>query len=301
MNREDFLKTAADVIRKNFRPDDPSGGMTASKVGVLVRRACSNDLFQFGFAKLSEVLSQLVARGAITVGQNSKNALAIWLGTLPQNSTPRASTKGVIRSPMEASPRRLGFLQKPVWWAFVAKLPVGGRFVNRATGEVRMPCEEAPEPSTAWARVNPLDESRQKELAREFLESANLTEDSTIAATLDNPYWFNAFPTALRQRSAMLVSSWNRYRSEKVIEYVFEWCRTNLVPQELILEANPNASKAVVCDERVKTPDLRRALIDAIDQMSLDEILEIPIPAKYLISSLRPDLENHFSGRRPRY
>jgi hypothetical protein len=59
MNREEFLTLAADVIHKNFRVDDESGGMAASKAGVLVRRACQGDLFQFGFAKFKQVLDDV--------------------------------------------------------------------------------------------------------------------------------------------------------------------------------------------------------------------------------------------------
>jgi hypothetical protein len=303
VNREEFLKTAADVIFENFHPDDPNGGMTASKAGVLVRRACSNDFSRFGFFKFKDVLSELAASGSITVGPNSNNVLAIWLGARARSSTPSNSAKGTIavRSLVAGSSRFQGFLQKPVWLAFVTEVPVGDRYVNRETGEVRMACEEAPGPTTEWAKVNPLSDSKQRELARTFLASENLADDPTVASPLDNRYWFNEFPAALRERSTMLVSRWNRYRSEHVIEYVCEWCRTNSVPQEVIFEKKSSASQRVVCQEPAETTDLRRTLLDAIAQMSLDEILGIPIPAKYLIWSLRPDLEKRFSGARPRY
>jgi hypothetical protein len=264
--------------------------MTAAKLGIFVRRAIPNKPFEFGFAKFRDVLAQMEANGVITTGVNSKQALAVWLGN---QRVPESPTQpGLGSNPRPSFP---GFLRKTVWLAFVGTSPRGNRYINRITGEVRMACPEPPDHSGDWVEVAPVEEATQKQLAKSFIDAQGLSTNEEMTRSLDTHYWFHEFPATLRKHSPALQTQWNRHRTEHVVKHVAEWCDSHKVPPELVFDA-PGVCRQSTPSIQATAPDLRDALLEAIAAMTLDELLDIRIPARHLIKAVRPDIEQRITG-----
>ncbi len=145
----DYLDEVYRVIRENFTPTDPTGGMTAAAIGYLVKLHVTCEPAPLGFPKFKDVLDQLEERGLVRIGLNAKKALSVWL--LQQPDQPPLPT-----APPRAG-RRFRPLRKAVWLAFVTATSERRRFFNRITGEVKMEAESGLEADPSWVEIVPVD------------------------------------------------------------------------------------------------------------------------------------------------
>jgi len=279
MQTAEYLETVLQIIRANQRIP----GLKASTLGQLIMRRLPNERWtQFGFPTLKSLLLQLQQRGAIKLDLDAQKTLAVWVSDQPPPTTPAN----------EAPPPSQKFnpLKPDFWRAFAISWPTGRRFANRVTGSVRMGLTEDPHPADQWTEITPISEADQKDWARQFLVDSQ-RNDLALHRALDQTAWFVEFPRALRTTDRLLAFAWNRTRSEKVSAAVQNWCLEKKFDLQLAFEQPaaraPKASSAQAAHALGDAPDKARAIVlAALSRMSTDELVEIPIPAKYLLQEL---------------
>lgn len=268
MDTSHFLSAVYEVIRLNYPSGNPEG-MTAARAGFLIRQAFPGLSWEsIGFPKLKHILEELQARGLIRIGTNRKHALSVWLAS--DTESQGVATSAVV-SPWP--PRHS--LRKDVWNAFVLELPLGRRFLNRRTGNVRMATPDAPNASQDWVEIRPIGQETQKAWARDFLQANNLENDEACLAALDAPDWYRHLPGALGANKANLLPSWNRVRTQYVIGHVREWCETESVPESFVFEQRVSREERPQGMVGMASRDIRSAVLRALSRMTVDELLEI--------------------------
>ncbi len=287
-DRETYLKELSRIITQNFRPNDSSGSMTVAKVGLLTRQVLRTGPGEHGFAKLKDALLELERRGEIRTGLNSKQALAIWLpGSSSEPRPSQARASGVPAS------RPFRPLRKPLWLAFVVESPVGRRFVNKRTGEVLLGQEMSPEPDDEWIEIEKIPDAEEKADASQFIEEEGLQEESRLRDALASEYWYSQFPDRLRGLRPGLAGKWNRRRSLRVSNKAEEWRARHCIPEELVYQSEDLSDQDQASQETASARELREGLLKAVKAMETAELLELRIPARYLVRALRPDLTPH--------
>ena len=292
MDRDSFLSAVHELISSNY-PEDKARGLKAAEVGLLIRRALPEMSWEsLGYIRLKDILVDLEAQGRICTGFDEKHAFSVWLPGVPR----RESQQSVDRAePGQGRVRRQGFraLRKPVWSAFVTALPRGKRFIHSRDGTIRMGFSEAPDKSPDWVEIIPIDQNTQRAWAEQFLAQLGLPQDEALRRTLDSATWYRDLAEALREVNPWLVSQWNQHRSARVVEAVRSWAGPNNVSPELLFESRAPVSRSSNLGKKESSKNLREVLLAALRQMTVEELLEIKLPASCLLSVFRPDLVPH--------
>ncbi|MEX2287962.1 MAG: hypothetical protein WD648_12785 [Planctomycetaceae bacterium] len=281
MNNAEYLKAVYGVITKNFRSNDPSGSMTAASAASIVRTVVGHDQTFYGFEKFKDVLQELENQGLLKTGPNSKHAYAIWL----PNPIPAEPPKDVPR--LSVPFQRL---RKPVWFAFVAHMPLGGRYLHRQTGEVRIGTSEPLPIDQGWVRIDPVSPNFERGMARDFLRDHGI-EKTEIVESIESDQWYVQFPKALSSEYPALASEWKRVRSHQIINIVKDWSKKNNISEQVVYEPLDEVAN-VLAVVRHKNGDqtLRQLLLTAIERMSTEDLLRVEVPARQLVAVLRPEL-----------
>lgn len=283
MNVNEYLDFCLQVIRSNL--DRESKYITAGRLGSILRR--SNDGMGwevFGYRTLSDVLRALEERKQITVGPNEKQALAVWVN------------EEVLELVPMAPPRIYNPLRKAIWDAFVRETPSGRRFFHRTTSLVRIGIENAPSPGDEWVEIIPISADTQRGWAREFVKSKNAATDEVCRAITSSD-WFKQLHSELQIIDASLAKDWNRSRSLKVSEAVESWCAQFAVAPDLVFQTTAQIPRRTRAESRVPTMaaesqlklnniEERQIVLNALLLMSTEALLELPIPAKYMLTAL---------------
>lgn len=308
MDTNSFLDAVVSTIKRNV-PLQGNEGLTAARLGWLLRSLHGIDWNEFGYPKLSAVLADLQAARLIRVDKNAKGALAVW----PAGAEPAAPVE-VLVAKAHPSDRHAPFrrLRTSAWNAFVLPLrsDVKHRYLNRQQGQIINAAAESLPDAHQWAEVEPISEELQKEWARDLLTELDLQDDAHLATVLARPDWQNALRDELATRKPVFASRWNRIRSGRVQGHVEAWCERNAVPYDLVFQpyrfprtGSPTNSLPATTEPSVLSSlalvsdaaggELRAALMGALSQMTTEELLALPIPPKYLVPALRPDLGRH--------
>jgi hypothetical protein len=277
MNVNEYVDLALQIIRSNISPQDRS--ITAAQLGMLLRRAQPEaDWKTHGFPSLKALLLTMQERHLIEMGQNPKQALAVTPTERPFALEPPAPS------------RTFNPLAKPFWVAFVVEQPWGRRFFHRPTDTIRMGLMEAPSPGDEWIEITPISGETQKIWARDFLKKPELQERKELAQALDEPGWFRAFPARLATIDPQLVKEWNRSRSVRVSETVKAWCVKYAINPSVAFQSErwrPSLkSQGARHGQSGQAPLMKSArttVLAALARLPTEYLLEIPIPAKYLL------------------
>lgn len=283
MNSEEYLGEVLRVLRENFRSNDPTGGMPVATVAHLVRRAVGVSQMSAGFLKFKDALQVLETRGEIRTAFDSKGALAIWL---PSSASPISPSRQPPRIWQSGStfPR----LRGQVWLAFVSESPPGRRFLHRSNGDVRVGLAEAPAPEEHWIEIEPIDAVAEKQETQQFLKEHEI-EDPSVVQCLDSSRWYVDLPVALAKVNPAAASEWKRSRSSRVIAIVQNWCATNNIDRKLVLE-HPRSDSTSALAPFADRGGLKQLLLAALQRMTAGQLLDLPIPPRYLVAVLRPEL-----------
>ena len=287
MNIEEYVDFSVQLIKSNI---DPSKGyITAARLGLVLRQASGETTWQsLGYRTLSSFLRMVQGRGLITVGPNEKNALAIWIGE------PHSAPAEVPET------RSYNPLRKSVWSAFVLDNPAGRRYFHRTTGLVRAGITASPSPIDEWVEIKPIPQDEQRRWARDYIRSKKI-EPQTVLDALDAPDWYLRITNAMASIDMALAKQWNRCRTLKISQLVEAWCTEHSLPNTLVFQpktigtaAPESVGKAAA---QPSDPLQHRALVlAAIAEMTTDDLLEIPIAAKYLIKAIQSDSTRKIVG-----
>lgn len=275
MTTTEYLEEVSRVIKDVFRPNDPSGSMPVATAAYLVKQRLRCNYTTFGFSKFKDVLAELERAGTIRTGRDGKDAFAFWI--VDDRADPSCCPKNAIPSRP---------LRKPVWFAFVASHPSGRRFFERRTGEVRLGEERSPEGD--WIEILPLDPDAERARAREFLQTNAPELEANVQPSLQSERWYVEVPKTLAESNPRLASRWKRWRSTQVAVYVEDWRTKHGIDVDLIYES-PRSSRRTEQYEEAST-GLRQILLSAIQKMTTQQLLELPIPARLVMGAARPDL-----------
>jgi hypothetical protein len=271
MLTNEYVDAVFQIISSNERPH----GLKASTLGQLIRRGLPNESWStFGFRSLKSLLLHLEQQSLIRTGDDDTGAFAVWVSKTTSVATPPQTQK--------YSP-----LRKDVWLAFVASQPHGKRFVDRTSGTVRMGLQDSPHPAEQWTEIVPIPETEQKDWARHFV-ATHCASQTKLLSTLTGPTWFTQFANELRASSPELSRLWNRVRSEKVSSHVKSWCEKHKIEPEIAFAQRADVTpQAAHSGPIAGSIEPRRAiLLAAISKMSTDELVQLSIPARYLLREM---------------
>lgn len=162
--------------------------------------------------------------------------------------------------------------------------------MHKDTGQVMTGQGSAPQPAEKWAEIEPVDEDSDRADASAFIESESLLDKLTLEGVLASPNWFQEFHRLLREQDPFLASKWNRRRSNRVIAEVTQWCLANGIASHLVFETPVQSVSIPTPAPSAGKDQLKPLLLSAIHLMSTKELLSLPIPARYLVARLRPEL-----------
>ncbi len=275
MNANEYVDLALQIIRSNISPQDRS--ITAAHLGLVLRRAQpETDWKTYGFPTLKALLLTMQERRLVELGQNAKEALVVC---------PLESSFALQPPP---TGRTFNPLAKPFWVAFVVDQPLGRRFFHRPTSTIRMGLLEAPSPEDEWIEIPLISGEVQKGWAREFLKKPDLNQRRELQPS-DEPDWFRTFPARLGAIDPALVKEWNRYRSACVSETVKAWCAKYSINPTVAFQSESSRpalrsqAKSVQTGYGPVTKSARGVILAALARLPIEYLLEIPIPAKYLL------------------
>jgi hypothetical protein len=277
MTIDEYIDYSFQVLKANL--DANRRYLTAARFGVLLRRANGDtDWKSLGFPTLASFLRVLESRGLITAGPNEKEALSVWVKE--ESPKLRAATQSKAYNP----------LRKSVWSAFVIDSPAGKRFLNRQDGAVRIGVATAPSPVDEWAEIVPIPQEEQQKWAREYLRN-NKLESKVTQEALESYSWYSRLAAALNAIDSNAAKQWNRCRSLKISSMVESWCQKHSVQNSLVFQSeskrpetqNPVEQNTLSSDQN----RFRAAVLAALAELPTENLLEISIPAKYLLRAFQ--------------
>lgn len=149
---------------------------------------------------------------------------------------------------------------------------------------------EESSPDSDWVEITPVTQDTQRSWARDFLKQNEISDEGEFLASLEGDFWYHDFVEKLRVNRPDEAQTWLRFRSSKIIQIVQEWTKHERIPQDLVFETpQPFERHAPTRDTR-RYSDLRGGLIAAVESLTTDELLQLSIPARTLLSVFRPDL-----------
>jgi hypothetical protein len=275
MDQSSYINTVSEVVDQ-LLTDAPK--VKAALLGANLKDR-DLDWADYGFARLKDVLIALSASSRISYGPDEKDALSVW------RSNTCASAVGGTRT----QPWSIKSLKKPVWTAFVSESTPPPRAIDRLTGAVWLSTSEAPREDGEWLTVDPIPRDRQIDWARAFVDSKSLNNEDGLLRSLQLDSWFREFPDRLEAVNSDLRRSWNRERTDRVGEWVIDWCQKHSVPPRLLFDDRKPPARG-----NTRSPGgqlrLREALLAAVQDLSTEQLLELRLPAGAIVMALRPDL-----------
>lgn len=276
MNYEEYLDLVVQVATTNLKPGNSQ--ITAAALGTLLHQASPEcDWKTFGKRSLLELLREPWFNGKLEISETDKGALAVTPTTPEASAGPQLIEK-------------FNPLRKAMWEAFVLTSPSGRRFVNRNDGSVRSGLEIAPTPADDWVEIRPISTESQYEWAREFAANHTPPLEAPPQAQNWNPHAFNA---QLKQVDEVLAQQWNRFRSARVSLAVKQWITENSLPVEWAFQKSlpshkikPLFPREDIQQAELSPDETRRVIISALSSLPLEQLLEIPIPARLILAAL---------------
>lgn len=277
-----------DFVFGVIQPLSPSGEqVTAAKLGLDLRRLLGSSSWTgYGFNTLKDLLREMERSGLLQIVETDRGALAVQTDNKRQPQSGNSSSVGTDRQTFNVR------LRQEMWSAFVIGEPGGKRFLNKATGEVRMGLRTPPAPVEDWLQLTPISSDAQREWAEVFLREHDLSSNLHIVNSLTPIDWYRSFPQALRKHSPALASEWNRHRSRLVVDEVQRWCAENDLSPEIAFErrirrerlkrSSATVGHSVVWDEE----SMRSIVLEALADTPSDWLLNLSIPSRYIFRAL---------------
>lgn len=298
MLKTQYFDLATQVIEASLSKAEQNT-LTAAVVGELLISSISAVSYRdVGFSSLASLLDLLEQRGVIQKIRTGKGALAI---TTP---TAVAVADAPVRS-LTPDGGRYRPLKPRAWSIFTSPKPPGRRFLNKKTGETLKGIKNEPDETGDWVEVERILDDLQHTWMTEFADQFEI-DNKLSPPNGKTDDWYKSFIAALDARNDNLIHKWNKLRSRKVAGIAKQWCAENKVNDDLIFHSISRPSSILDTGrprrnqvelvrlgqiELVGSHSIREVIYGAINMMSDEELLEVPIKAKYLIASVFGDDE----------
>ncbi|WGU90247.1 hypothetical protein FAM23877_11440 [Propionibacterium freudenreichii] len=293
--REDALKLAVEVVsawRRDRRVTTTAGLGSALKQSGIEPKSLGfptfKDFWQFAEDR------KMIRRYRASNGH--------WLVLLPGEDAPDPQTGVPPRAttPKGLDPARVR-LKPAVWRAFVDWDDAYARFWDREAKEAFMvPIAWVPSQvdEARYLGFEPITQASQIGWMREFAEGLDGTNKRELLEALEDDAPLGAFRKSLAASGAL--RDWHSTLTLRVAEMVKAWCQQNGVPETDLVEpirrkaSQPTPSSGpepydVTSSERTRdarshlAAELRVAVHQAVDRMSLDELAALPLRACHLV------------------
>jgi hypothetical protein len=291
MDRTAFLAAVSKLVREASQSKEPEG-LKLATLGYWIRGKLLEDWRVLGFPQLKHVVQELARSGQMRLGPDSKGALSVWSVEVSTAESPIGAPATPLPSSTTSvsNPPKFPYMRQAIWLALVSPSSVV-QYLDRRTGHVQISAVGSP--GADWIEMPRIDQETQRNWAREFLARHGLATDSELLAALTAIDWHVLFPQMLRQRSTLLARRWQVDRSSRVRTLAVEWCRQKGVEESLIFDPPAQASAPAPGtreENKSLSGGLRELLLEAIKRMTTEEMLQLSIPARYVVQALRPDL-----------
>jgi len=202
---------------------------------------------------------------------------------------------------LEARAGRVGGpVPREIWQALLFVHEGQGRFIDRQTGNVIIVSETQAGSYTGnqrYVELRPIPPEVQKNWMQEFV--AENAEAAVATGAIESDLWYTAFWEQLQAVRPDLATAWSAKRTRHVIEYLKSWAKENKVPLSYLLTPRPLSPGALGGRATSNVPDpraqhgredeaLRVAVMGALGDMSLDELLSLSLPLRHLVRHFRP-------------
>lgn len=281
MELSEYLNEVVRIVRANLQP--VNRWVTAAALGTLLRNAYPNvNWKEFGYRSLFELLSDPQLAASLKIIKTDKGALAVALSDEHAlSATQHVETYNPLR--------------KIIWEVFTLPSPPGRRFMNRLNGSVRIGLDAAPSPADDWVEVEKIGLAEQKRWAESFVEERadepGVTE--AVKAMVASPSWHpHQFGHEMNRISDGLMRQWNRYRTSRVSGFVKQWLSVQNLPIEWAFQTKTgfavgSPESAMESIEAQHAPEeTKKLILAALSLMSVEQLLDIPIPSRFIIAAL---------------
>ena len=282
MELSDYFDEVVRIVCSNLQSGD--NWVTAAALGTHLRKAHPNaDWKTFGFKSLSNLLNAPELQPRLRVVATNKGAIAVQPTQLcAAPAAPHVETYNPLR--------------KAIWEIFTLPSPPGKRFFNRLNGSVRSGLDAAPSPADEWVEVDKIGLIEQRRWAECFvgeqmIDSPFATDASALVAS---PSWHpHHFGHELESLDEGLMRQWNRYRSSRVSAFVKKWLSDQNLPIEWAFQTRAVhtdlqviETNAAPIEQQHSPEETKRLILAALSLMPLDQLLDIPIPPRLMLSAL---------------
>jgi hypothetical protein len=201
-------------------------------------------------------------------------------------------------------PKRVLPVRPELWKAFFNWRPGFKRLYKVSSGDVYM-FPEVPSPigetllyatfraewkasPALFLEIEPITQEVQLRWMREFTEQLPAGDAkqalSAALATTHPGSFFTRLVAALPDAPA-----WKQFRLERVVGEIQTWADQHHVtidvfgrpPTTVAVPATPDTTPSAPPIDKVRTEELRRQILRAVERMSVSDLLRIPIPAEY--------------------
>lgn len=262
------------------------------KPELQVRTSGAFDEKVLGYPSFKTFLEAAASRGIVDVypAPNSPDVQVVPPGRAP----------AVTQVAPTAEPA--GFVQRvrpDIWKAFVDWNHAFERFYDRATGvtyfipatesafdteEIKSLREARAADATRYVSITPISFSEQVDWMRQFTSKdvSNLHDD--LVAALASPRPAREFAMVVR-RDARTNRAWQSEKSKRVAERIEHWKRDHGIDADMFEAPPVRATREVAgsSSSPVDEKELRKQVHAAIDAMSLNELLSLSFPLRYVV------------------
>jgi hypothetical protein len=257
--------------------------------------------FVFGVPKLREFVARYVP-DIVVVGRSGGDLL---YGVKPANEPGRLTEISVPDAPVSpvSRPEPHSRLERPsptlqLWKSFSSPNSLWHIYANAETGDVQVIAPGNPGLTAPWVVIPPLPPERHLQVARGFVETLkDEKQRDALQSVFNRPRWWDQIYTVSLQFG--LLRNWQFYRRREIQKAFSEALRSANIP----VRASPTTystplqpvteptvpREAEQAKPSSKDDRLRRAVLSAVQAMSIAELRNLLIPVGYLADELRRD------------
>lgn len=281
VSRDSLVTFIEQFVRDEYaRTNRPVGGARLAEA-IRYQFQVVNPTLEFGQNWVAALVRIAESRGALTRDRSTKHLQVAPAGASVLLAKPVGSpSKEGAPFPMHVQP--------DVWRAFVHIDNLSSSYFDKRRSCVLSADEYSASHSADAVRIERIPASEQQSWMSQFISQLGLQR---LDAPVNDDRWWLQFPKWLAQQSPELDIEWRKFRTRQVVAKVREWARANGIPEEQVLSpSRPRVapSPSPMADRPIPVRDdaLREAMVAAISEMPLEELVRLPIPAHYLLRHL---------------
>jgi len=251
--------------------------------------------FTYGYPKLRLFLRQYVP-DVVAVGRAGGDVV---YGIQTPNQVQPAETAHIssTAAPSGAVDKPALIMSRELWKSYASPNSLWHIYANRESGEFQVTPPGHAGPPDPWVLIPPCSAEVHIQIAKNYVSAlADTRHQELLQKTLGQPRWWDSFYAATTQIG--LSYNWQSYRRREIFRNFMESLTRSGIPikHRPSIHSAPstaNREQLLARSSGVSKPDederLRRAVVSAVERMSVSELRALTIPVGYLLDELRRD------------